>query len=664
MTYRADVDGLRAIAVMLVLLFHLGFAPLSGGFVGVDVFFVISGYLITSNIVSASDAGSFSLLDFYDRRIRRIFPALLAVVGTTCGVGYFVLTPGDYLNLGQSAAYTSASIGNLYFLWHTGYFDAAADLMPLLHTWSLAVEEQFYVVWPLFLLGVTRLSGGSRLSLLCSIVACAVLSLLASIYQVATDPKAAFFLPHTRAWELAIGAILAVAQNVAWTFRAGALVNVLKLIGLGLIAASALVLTPESTFPGLNALAPTIGAFLLLIPTGGSTWVARLLAIEPLPFIGRISYSLYLWHWPIIVFWRHYANGAALSSGEAILILALSVLAAWASWRWIETPFRNRRYDKRFVVGAGILASSAVAAVGLAIVALKGFPQRIPDQIQALRSRDVMWDWNCPQNVKVKEGWGAGMCAVGAKWEEASSRALIWGDSHAEHLMPLLDAAGRQTDTAILLFRACPAIISESGIRREYPGYPAYNKACDESRARAVRILNSEPEIDTVLLAAAWPYLVGRIHRDGSAPPSGTEALTLVKEGIEDLMPEISRPQRRVVVLGDTPHWAFDPIPCVVARDGSLLRRECQADASAVPYDGAQKTMNEALRSLHNSRNGLEVAILADHLCDEAKCLADLGGEFLYRDADHLRRNLSPETAQQFALRLGLETILITGREP
>lgn len=290
--YRSDIDGLRAVAVLGVLVYHYGATWLPGGFTGVDVFFVISGFLITSILRREILAGEFSLLGFYDRRLRRIAPALFAVLLVSLVAGWFLLIPGDYADMAKSAAYSAGGLGNLYFFWNTGYFDQAADLQPMLHMWSLGVEEQFYFVWPplLFLL-MTRLSS-QRVVVGVLAIGLAVAFAFA-VWDVSVHPKAAFYLPHARAWELALGAILAFLPRIGNRL----LSEVMVAAGLALIAWSYLVITSKDPFPGLNAAYACIGAALVIWPKS-PTFFAGPLSLRPMVWVGLISYSLYLWHWP------------------------------------------------------------------------------------------------------------------------------------------------------------------------------------------------------------------------------------------------------------------------------------------------------------------------------------------------------------------------------
>ncbi|MFG1463669.1 acyltransferase family protein [Xanthobacter sp. DSM 24535] len=661
MQYRADIDGIRALAVSLVLVFHAGFSFFPGGFIGVDVFFVISGYLITDNLLQSMKSGTFSILNFYDRRVRRILPAFLVLIAATLVAGFLILTPGAYAVLGRSAAFAALGLSNFFFFRNTGYFDGAAEAMPLLHTWSLAVEEQFYLAWPLVLYAAYR---GSRRwpRLLVVVIALAVgLSFALAVQKVAEGAKSAFYLPLGRAWELAIGGALVLARDRLSAIP-GALAQALKLAGLALILVPALLLGPTSSFPGLNALAPVLGAALLILPTRAPTFGARLLALAPLPFIGRISYSLYLWHWPIIVFARQYKNGDPLTTGEAVAALAASVLAAWLSWRFVEQPFRARRFKERTVVLAGSAACLLVAALSFGIYRADGISGRVSAQLEDLGSLTRMWGWECPQHVSLDGG--PRLCVAGADWASAKTRGIIWGDSHAEHLMHLLDVAGRKTDTAVALLRICPAIFSTDGLRRKPVGLPP---ECERTYRATLAMLAANPQINLVILASAWGFMPDAVYRREGDPTSLDTGLKLMRDTFLDLAPRLAAPGRRIVLFADIPHWASDPLPCVAANDGSLLRAPCRRDVarlSPAEFGADQRAVNAMFRSLRGVRKDMEVAIPADRLCDETGCMARFDGEFLYFDRDHFRRNIPMATRARFADLLGLPGLIDVAGAP
>ncbi|HET9244775.1 MAG TPA: acyltransferase family protein, partial [Xanthobacteraceae bacterium] len=453
LSYRPDIDGLRAVAVMSVVLYHFGIVrALSGGFIGVDIFFVISGFLITSLITADLKVGSFSLLAFYQRRIRRIFPAMLVVLAASLVAGYFFLLPGDYTSLGVSAAYSAASLSNWYFLQNTGYFDRVADMLPLLHMWSLSVEEQFYLVWPLLLAAfffIARKEAVVIAALICAVV---IGGLWLSVQRTGTDPKSAFFLAHLRAWELALGALLVFLPPLRKSVSRWK--NELPtIIGVALIAISVLTLSREHLFPGLNAVPACVGAALIIWPRGSESLVGHMLSLPAMRFIGLISYSLYLWHWPVLVFYRHYASGAAPTFAVATALAAASIGLAYLSWRFIEQPARRGTVKPLLTVGVGLAAASTAAVAGLSVAALHGFPSRLSPDVQDMSSLEEMWKWECPQQVTLDGLPPRSYCAFGANWSEARTKAVLWGDSHADHWAPIIQPVAERAGIAVLLYR-------------------------------------------------------------------------------------------------------------------------------------------------------------------------------------------------------------------
>ena len=331
LAYRADIDGLRAVAVLSVVAFHLGITKTPGGFVGVDVFFVISGYLISSIVFYEIASSRFSIVNFYERRIRRIFPALFAMLAGFSVLAAVYLLPTELVNYAKSLLAATASASNFYFWQHSGYFDAPLS-QPLLHTWSLAVEEQFYLTFPLFLVVVRKVFPDK---LRTAVVALFAMSLIASAVVVARNQSAAFYMPYTRAWELLLGTLLSLGmfpRMNSWLQR-----NAATIAGLAMIAFSVVFYSERTLFPGLSALVPCVGS-ALIIGAGetGPSVVSRFLSWRPMVFIGLISYSLYLWHWPIVVL-QHMGVLIGLGSISSKALAALSQPAGLTCWsRWLR----------------------------------------------------------------------------------------------------------------------------------------------------------------------------------------------------------------------------------------------------------------------------------------------------------------------------------------
>lgn len=439
MRYRPEIDGLRAIAVIPVILFHAGFPLFSGGFVGVDIFFVISGYLITTIILTDLQAGQFSLLTFYERRARRILPALYVVMASCLPFAWLWLMPSDAKDFSNSVLAVLVFASNIFFWQSNNYFDAGSDLKPLLHTWSLGVEEQFYVLFPIFLMLAWRL-GRKRIVGLLTIVA--LLSLASAVYATSTKPVAAFFLLPTRGWELAMGSLIAFhLEGKARDQFPPALKQILSLVGLGLIAGAALTFTKETPFPGFYALVPTVGAGLIIVFGSSETFVGRLLASRVLVGVGLISYSAYLWHQPLLSFARH---RSLMEPGELVIagIIVLVFGLAYVTWRYVETPFRRGNILPQRLLWRLSLASAVVIAaltVGLQPVAME-VKNKIATEMEAQwRIYTCFFEVDQTYATLLENhcDLAQGSSAQASEDPSGSSKQFIlYGDSLAAHLYP------------------------------------------------------------------------------------------------------------------------------------------------------------------------------------------------------------------------------------
>jgi peptidoglycan/LPS O-acetylase OafA/YrhL len=424
LSYRPDIDGLRAIAVLLVVLNHVGFSAFSGGFIGVDVFFVISGYLITGIILGQMHKGSFSFTDFYIRRARRILPALYVVLLGVMVAGYYLFLPSDYSFLSQSTLSAITFASNIFFWKNSGgYFSSSAEEMPLLHIWSLSVEEQFYFIWPLALLFILKLKTKSaRIGVVAGLL---VVSFGLAELGVQNAWSSSYFLLPSRAGELFVGALLAF-----WLAKrqpvndASVIANVLSLTGLVMVLAPAFVLDNASGFPGVNALIPCVGAGLIIISRAmGKNAVSLILESRPFVFIGLISYSLYLWHWPLISF-LHYSR-VEITIEIAVGLVIASIVLGYLSWRFVEQTFRHNNKP----VGRGFAAVTALAGLfvvsfPIAVYLKDGVPSRFPF---AMLTQDQL-------TAELNRYWsGIETTSMVAKFDSTKSqrKIVIVGNSHA-----------------------------------------------------------------------------------------------------------------------------------------------------------------------------------------------------------------------------------------
>jgi len=506
--YRPEIDGLRAVAVLAVIFFHAGLS-VTGGYIGVDVFFVISGFLITSLIIKDLEGGTFTLANFWERRVRRIIPAMVVVVVATLVAGWFLLLPSDYESLGRSAVWQAIFAANIYFWLNTGYFAGSAEGQPLLHTWSLAVEEQYYVLVPLLLLGLFRMGVFHRRNVMLLLCAAGIaISLVVSVYGVERHPSAAFYLLPTRAWELLCGAFVALIPS-AWILRTRLSREVVSFLGISCILIPCCLYTKATPFPGLAALLPCIGTAMYIWASTSDynrvsselPLVARLLSLRPIVFIGLISYSLYLWHWPLIAISNYWALEPRTHI-YSFAILGVSFLLAVLTWHYVETPFRKRiLFGKRSGIFAfGFSSIVIVLAFGVVVISGNGFPSRFsPEVVQYAKAKEDMLGTYELNDADIQ---GDRLIHIGSHDSQPEISLLLWGDSHAMAASPAFDQflktrglAGLQATAS-----ATPPILG---------GYWKNNFTSPEkviSFNRAVYNYIKQHQIPNVILVAYWEY--------------------------------------------------------------------------------------------------------------------------------------------------------------
>ncbi len=428
MKYRAEIDGLRTIAILPVILFHAGLSVFGGGYVGVDIFFVISGYLITTILLRELDKGDFSILRFYERRIRRVLPALFVVMAATIPFAWFLLLPNAFVDYGKSLIAVPTFVSNILFWSERGYFGAAAELKPLVHTWSLAVEEQFYIFFPPLLAFLFARGKGLLRTVLAVLF---VVSLAASWYLTRLHFDTGFYLPFSRIWELLTGAFCAMflARRPGFTGPMGA---ALSAVGLGLILYAIFIYTNKTVFPGIAAVIPVAGAALIILSRPEGNPVHRLLSTRPFVLIGLISYSLYLWHQPIFTYLRHIGYEG---SRAPLLSLPVVFLLSWLSYRFVETPVRrNRTIDRERIFTAAAIGSLAFIIIGAVIVFNRGFEARYDPRDVAIMHQYE----NLPAYSETR------FDAAEFRPFDTSDRrkVVIVGDSHARDLYNITLEAG------------------------------------------------------------------------------------------------------------------------------------------------------------------------------------------------------------------------------
>ncbi|WP_296702632.1 acyltransferase family protein [Thiocapsa sp. UBA6158] len=611
--YRSDIDGLRALAIAPVVLFHANIPGFSGGFIGVDVFFVISGYLITSIIEREIREGRFSLQGFYERRIRRILPALFAMLSVSALAAYLILYPAQAQGFARSLIAATLFVSSILFQGEVGYFDQEAELKPLLHTWSLSVEEIFYILYPLLLWLAWRRFRGHQATLVAGIAA---LSFAATVIALWIDRQstAAFFLPHFRAWELLIGALVALAPLRLPNGRAFA--AILSIVGLSMIVVPVYAYSQTTTFPGLAALPPCIGtALVILAGQRHPSPVGRMLSWRPILLLGLISYSLYLWHWPIFVFARHILGREPLL-GESLALIAASLIAAVLSWRFVERPFRGR---SGLLQRPALFAAAALAALVLTGIGLHGqqtggwlgrYAPELVDIFTATQDRDPRQ----PECESVRADTPG--CIYGEA--DAPPVVALLGDSHAAvYAMVLGELAQARGESVLsLAMPICPPALG-------WAGEPlSWREDCGLFQQLALERIIATASIHTVVLAA-W-------YRIYPFDDPNREFALAMEEAIERLISA----GKRVALVYPIPQPDAD-VPTTLAeailegRDPNLIRQ---------PLEQFHADQGGVFAMLDGLDRHASLIRIYPHLvlCPGPDCLFYRGGRVLYYDDNHL----------------------------
>ena len=645
--FRPDIEGLRGIAILLVLLFHAGLPWTPGGFVGVDVFFVISGFLITGKLWRESQQpGGLNITRFYAWRIRRLLPAALVAIAAITVFGLLLAAPLDRSELAADGAASALSIANMRFIGSVDYFAATTSPSPFLHFWSLSVEEQFYLVWPALIVLLTWRGGSSR-RLIVALLIGVVASFALSIWLTDTSPARAFYLLPTRVWQLGVGGLLALIGVAGTSRRAGAL----AWAGLAAVAVAGVALTAEMPYPGLAALLPTAGAVALLYGGAAPSGPVRLLAAAPLRFLGKISYSLYLWHWPLLVLPLMFLE-RALTGVEIVASVAVAIGVSWLSWRFVEQPFRYGDRSRRATswsairVGVAGILSVALFTQGLAAalpssaVAVQPTPSPsgspvasdgpitlpadlTPSLASARDDEERLRGDGCLAFERVTTPPN---CVYGVKGS-AITIALV-GDSHASHWFPAIEAIALERGWRLVTFVKVSCSFTtlaqrNLALKREYRECTAFNEATvarlNQIKPALTIIVNRrtfrpiEENITSALAGAALGEMVARI-------PGAT------------------------AILVDTPDPGRD-VPACLSKHPSDIR------ACLFTQDDADNREIGIAERVAADVSGARLIDLTANICTEWPCSPISGSVLIYRDEDHMTATFS----RSLAAPLGVE---------
>ena len=615
-SYRPDIDGLRALSVIVVVLFHAGLG-VTGGFVGVDVFFVISGYLITSLILKQQSAGRFDLVEFFARRVRRIIPAVSVMTLATLVLGSLWLSPAAWIDLAGSAVAQTVMMANVWY-WRTiNYFSTEAELNPFLHMWSLAVEEQFYLVYPFILVYLGRYS---RRTIFLVLSVLAAVSFVLAVAILPIRASAVYYLLPFRAWELLLGGIVSLLPRQRFPRRSEVEVSV----GLAMVLGPAFLYDAQTPFPGMNALLPCVGAAMVIHGgSSGTTLAGRWLGSRPMVAVGLLSYSIYLWHWPLLALARNLL-GIRLPWPVAVGLVGLSVAVAAASWRWVEEPIRRgSSFDsRRFSLKLFVATSASVLTLAGAILVGQGFPWRFSST--TLGYFAARTDTPFRLNVTVDAAERGDLPTFGDG--NGRDSVLVWGDSHAMMIVPGVDAACRT--------------LGISGIQATYSATPPllgyvfngslYGLGAEGPRFnRAVMKTILERPVRLVVIGAHWENYAGSAD---------------FEQCLRETVDTITAAGIPVCLMLDVPTFSTS-LPEALARRAIFGLGTADLVVSESNYQDQNRLTNSIIRSVAGNR-----AVILDprDIMTDASgnWVAELGSEALYHDASHLSgtggRRLAP----------------------
>ncbi|MBM7456320.1 peptidoglycan/LPS O-acetylase OafA/YrhL [Oceanisphaera litoralis] len=645
-TYRPDIDGLRAIAVLTVMIFHFNSQWLPGGFIGVDIFFVISGYIITRILYVDVKKDNFSFSLFYAKRIKRILPLFYLVSVTTLVVSWFLLTPDDLVRLADSLRYASVFIANTYFEKNVGYFAPAADTMPLLHMWSLSVEEQFYFVWPLLLfLSIRYMSSGHRKLFF-------ILSLLVLIgiseYAARGGEASAYYLIHNRGSELLAGALLSmfVHDKREALFAREATLAIAGLVG-ALVLLSLFVFFDEGTvFPGFNALLVSVATAMVILNGELRKGVLyRFLSSRGLALIGRLSFSLYLWHWPVLVLYRYYFNG--IDAVGYVACALLTFLLAFLSWRYFEKPLRYLNIRKKWVfIGYFILPVILLVMIAKDIKRHHGYENRMPERARHLYEISISsYDDIVKEFLADSRYLPFKLVPIGDdSLVPEAPKALLWGDSHAGHFRSFVEELGLKNGFYSLYGGAggCPPFIGVDLIKHGRP-----EAECTDTNNKLFEVIK-QSESSVIFLAGRWAMYTETTRSEGEKgsrvflgdssdySESLENSRRAFRVGMETTIQQLIANNKRPVLFEQAPSYPFLPSNCLIKKATYPWMKDENCDIDMASVTKRQAYANAVIEMLEEKYPELMVIRINDQICENGWCKSELQGVPLYRDDDHI----------------------------
>ncbi|MER9891683.1 acyltransferase [Mesorhizobium sp. M0119] len=614
--YRADVDGLRAIAVISVIAFHLSRSWLPGGYLGVDIFFVLSGYLITLILWREALKGQFSIMRFYERRVRRIMPALLLLLFFTTLAAIALLLPADLIGYGKSVLASLGFVANIYFWRDTDYFSRAAEAKPLLHVWSLGVEEQFYIIFPLLIAAFARYWPRATLPAIALLTLGSLAVNCLALRIGGASP--AFFLLPTRAWELGAGALVALLPREraphGWIAGVlGAAGAVAMLVGIG---------SPARLFGSVPVALPAVIGAMLLIFAGQDKQspINRLLAMRPLVFVGLISYSLYLWHWPFIVFSQYYLI-RDLNFTEMTVAAVGMVICATLSWRYVERPFRSKTIPARSVYSAAAAGAAILAVLASVLIWSNGLPGRMSGEV-AIINAAVGTNYRCPVSNYLSVGLSRACTLNLPSRNPSDANVVLLGNSHAQMYAPAWESILVAKGLTGLLIPAngCLPTVTVN-----------ISRQCIEVAAGNLREIDKLSNVRTVILGLTWPHAGdGLVDADGKVVDNRSDRELAV--GLDELIDHLRRSGKNVVLIGPIADPGWD-VPSEVSR--ALAFGRPMDKPTYLPVEEFERQYGAIIRHFE-ARRDIGFTRPDRILCDASRCNYILDGRSMFADSNHI----------------------------